>query len=73
VDIHPWARYEIAQARHEERVARGITAYHALRATEEHGSDPPAEAGAIAPQVRLLDRLLRREAGSARASVETVP
>ncbi len=61
MDIHPWMKYEIAQARHEERLLRGLAAYHALRVQNEQKAERVAESGSTGP-IRLLDRLLRREA-----------
>jgi len=64
MDIHPWTMYEIAQARHEERVLRGLAAYQALRAREERSDESVATAGSRG-RVRILDRLRRRETGVA--------
>ena len=60
MDIHPWTQHEIAQARHEERLLRGLAAYHALRAQKERAAEVVAGSGS-AGRIRLLDRLLRRE------------
>ena len=69
MDIHPWAKYEVAQTRHEERVLRGIAAYNALRAHE--GEDSlDVESGQVEP-IRLLDRLLHRGPASPHASAES--
>ena len=67
MDIHPWTMYEIAQARHEERVLRGLAAYQALRAREEREAELGVETRS-ARRVRLLDRLRRREVGVAGSS-----
>lgn len=64
MDIHPWTMYEIAQARHEERVLRGLAAYQALRAREERLAESVATAGSRG-RIRILDRLRRREIGVA--------
>jgi len=64
MDIHPWTMYEIAQARHEERVLRGLAAYQALRAREERSDESVATAGSKG-RIRILDRLRRRETGVA--------
>jgi len=60
MDIHPWTQHEIAQARHEERILRGLAAYHALRTQNERKAEARVESGS-AGRIRLLDRLLRRE------------
>ena len=65
MDIHPWAKYEIAQARHEERVLRAMAAYNALRGKDGGAGDLGVESRA--GRIRFLDRLLRRELGAARA------
>ena len=57
--IHPWTQHEIAQARHEERILRGLAAYHALRARNEREAELGVESRARG--IPLLDRLLRRE------------
>jgi hypothetical protein len=63
MDMHPWTTYEIAAARHEERMLRAMSAYKALR-----GADPGAD-DVLVPSRRsrlgILDRLLRREVGAA--------
>jgi len=64
MDIHPWTMHEIARARHEERILRGLTAYHALRAREERSDESVATAGSRG-RIRILDRLRRRETGVA--------
>ena len=66
MDIHPWTKYEIAHARHEERVLRGLGAYQALRAREEQAVERDVERDS-AGQIRFLDRLLRREAARTHA------
>jgi hypothetical protein len=61
MDIHPWTKHDIVQARHEERVLRGLAAYEALRGRSEQ----PAEsvAGMRGGRIRILDRLRRRDVG----------
>ncbi len=59
--IHQWTQQEIAQARHEERILRGLAAYQVLRAQKERAAEAVAQSGS-AGRIRLLDRLLRREA-----------
>jgi hypothetical protein len=66
MDIHPWTMYEIARARDEARLLRGLAAYQALRAQKEQAAEVNAGTES-ARRIRLLDRLLRREAGTARA------
>ncbi len=61
MDIHPWMKYEVAQARHEERILRGLAAYHALRVQKEQKAERLAENGSTG-RIRILDRVLRREA-----------
>jgi len=60
MDVHPWTNHEIATARHEERILRGLAAYQALRVREEQAAE--AAASEPAGRVGILDRLLRREA-----------
>lgn len=60
MDIHPWTMHEIARARNEEKLLRGLAAYHALRALSEQAAERRAATGS-AGRIRLLDRLLRRE------------
>jgi hypothetical protein len=70
MDVHPWAKYEVAHARHEERILRGIAAYNALR-TREGEESRDVESRRPEP-IRLLDRLLHRGPASARASAESL-
>jgi hypothetical protein len=65
VDIHPWTKYEIARARDEERLLRAMAAYKALRGSDGGAGEIAVESRARS--TRLLDRLLRREVGAARA------
>jgi len=60
MDIHPWTAHEIATARHEERILRGLAAYQALRVREEQSAEAAAVAGS-GSRFRILDRLRRRE------------
>ena len=69
MDIHPWAKYEVAHTRHEERVLRGIAAYNALRAHE--GGEDSLDVESRREPIRLLDRLLHRGPASAHASAES--
>lgn len=62
MDIHPYTKYEIAMARHEERVLRGLAAYYAMRARDEQSAEM-AVAGSSGGRIRILDRLRRREVG----------
>lgn len=66
--IHPWTKYEIARARDEERLLRGLAAYQALRAREEQAAELVATAGS-GGRMRILDRLRRRDVGIAGSSV----
>lgn len=59
MDVHPWTKYEVTQLRHEERVLRGLAAYHALRGQDESS---PEVGLRPAGRMRVLDRLLRRHA-----------
>jgi len=57
--MHPLTQNEIAKARSEEKLARGLSAYRAMRLLDERsdlGDD-------LAPErrYRLLERLRRRE------------
>ena len=65
MDMHPWTKYEVAQARDEERLLRAMSAYRALRSRDDATVDLGVESRA--GRIRFLDRLLRREIGVARA------
>ena len=65
MDIHPWTKYEVAQARHEERLLRAMAAYKAFRGADGGAIDTAVESRS--GRIRLLDRLLRREVGIAHA------
>jgi hypothetical protein len=67
MDIHPWTKYEIAQARDEERLLRAMAAYRSLRGADGGAVDTAVESRS--GRIRLLDRLLRRELGAVRAPV----
>jgi hypothetical protein len=67
MDIHPWTKHEIVQARHEERVLRGLAAYHALR-----GVDEQTAARAPGGRIRILDRLRRRDVSVTGSSARPV-
>lgn len=69
MDIHPYTKYEIAQARHEERILRGLAAYHALRVRDE--PDAQSALGRAGGRIRILDRLRRREAGVTQPSASS--
>jgi hypothetical protein len=53
MELHPEQRFEIARQRQAEKLARGLDAYRALRAQEEHASEEPARSP------RRLVRFLR--------------
>ena len=57
--MHPLTQNEIAKARSEEKLARGLAAYRAMRLLDE-GRDADDH---VAPErwPRLLERLRRRE------------
>jgi len=63
MDIHPWTKYDVAQARHEERLLRAMAAYKAVRGADGGAIDAAVESRS--GRIRLLDRLLRREVGVA--------
>lgn len=62
MDIHPWTKYDIAQARDEERLLRAMATYRSLRGSDGGAADPVAERHS--GRIRLLDRMLRREVGA---------
>ncbi|MGH3135866.1 MAG: hypothetical protein ACRDPV_05165 [Gaiellaceae bacterium] len=66
MDIHPWTAHEIATARHEERILRGLAAYQALRVREEQSAE--AAVAGTRGRFAILDRLRRREAAVAGSS-----
>jgi hypothetical protein len=59
--MHPWMSNDIAKARSDEKLARGLAAYRALSAREEEAAELGPEAGG-AGRLRLVDRLRRRGA-----------
>ena len=63
MDIHPLAKYEIAEMRNAERLARSLAAYDALQAREEQPGDLE-EMG----RLRFVGRLRWRRAGARRPS-----
>lgn len=63
MNMHPLMSNEIARARSEEKLSRGLAAYRALRAREEQAAELDAERG-LARRFRLVGRLRRREAGA---------
>jgi len=64
MDIHPWTKYDVAQARHEERLLRAMAAYKAFRGADGGAIDTVVESRS--GRIRLLDLLLRREVGVVR-------
>lgn len=62
MDIHPWTKYDIAQARDEERLLRAMATYRSLRGADGGAID--AVAAGRSGRIRLLDRMLRREVGT---------
>jgi hypothetical protein len=59
--MHPFTSNDVARARSDEKLARGLAAYRALSVQEEQAAGPGIEAG-TAGRVGLLDRLRRRHA-----------
>ena len=59
--MHPFTSNDVAKARSDEKLARGLAAYRALSAQEEQAAGSGAEAG-TAGRLRLVDRLRRRDA-----------
>lgn len=39
MELHPEQRFELARQRQAEKLARGLAAYNALRAQEEHAGE----------------------------------
>ena len=68
--IHPWTKYEIAQAQDEARLLRAMAAYKALRGADGGAVDAAVESQS--GRTRLLDRLLRREIGAVRTPARPV-
>lgn len=64
MSMHPWTMHEIARARDEEMLLRGLAAYQALRVQPEHADEQGAVTGS-AGRSRFLDRLLRRDVEAA--------
>jgi hypothetical protein len=60
--MHPFTSNDIAKARSDEKVARGLAAYRALQARDAADSD--AEPGTTT-RVRFVHRLRRRAADAA--------
>jgi hypothetical protein len=56
--MDPWMSNDIAKARSEEKLARGLAAYQALSAREGQAAEVGPEAGG-AGRLRLVDRLRR--------------
>lgn len=61
MDIHPWTKYEVARARDEERLLRAMATYRSLRGADGGAVDPTVDRRSS--RMRLLHRVLRREAG----------
>jgi hypothetical protein len=59
---HPWTHHDIARARDEERLLRGLAAYQALRVRDEQSAESVSATGS-GGRLRILDRLRRREVG----------
>jgi hypothetical protein len=59
MDTHPFTMHDIARARSEERLLRGLAAYHALRVRDERSAES-VSAGS-GGRLRILDRLRRRD------------
>jgi hypothetical protein len=59
--MHPFMSNDIAKARSDEKLTRGLAAYRALSAREEQAAEVGPEAGG-AGRLRLVDRLRRRGA-----------
>jgi hypothetical protein len=57
--MHPFMSNDIAKARSDEKLTRGLAAYRALSAREEQAAEVGPEAGG-AGRLRLVDRLRRR-------------
>ena len=57
MDIHPWTKYDIAQARHEERLLRARAAMRARELRAEGMGD----AGGTPRASSWLDRLRRKD------------
>lgn len=70
MDIHPWTKYEIAQAQDEARLLRAMAAYKALRGADGGAVDAAVESQS--GRTRLFDRLLRREIGAVRTPARPV-
>lgn len=61
--MHPLMSNEIARARSDEKLSRGLAAYRALRAREEQVAELAGEGG-VARRFRLVGRLRPREAAA---------
>ena len=59
--MHPFTSNEVAKARSDEKLERGLAAYRALSVQEENAAGSRIEAGTTG-RVGLLDRLRRRDA-----------
>jgi hypothetical protein len=57
VVTHPFTQYEIARARDEERLLRGLAAY---RVRDERSAESVSTTGS-GGRLRILDRLRRRD------------
>jgi hypothetical protein len=65
VDIHPLAKYEIAQLRNEDRLARSLAAYAAVQAREGNAAELDARQKS-ARRFRFVGSLPWRGAGARR-------
>ena len=59
--MHPFTSNDVAKARSDEKLARGLAAYRALSVREGQAAEVGPEAGG-AGRLRLVERLRRREA-----------
>jgi hypothetical protein len=59
--MHPFTSNDVAKARSDEKLARGLAAYRALSAGDEQAAGSGTEAR-TAGRLRLIDRLRRRGA-----------
>jgi hypothetical protein len=67
VDIHPLMKYEIAQMRNAEKLARSLAAYDALRTREEQPGEREVVQTSVG-RLRFVGRLRWRGAGARRPS-----
>jgi hypothetical protein len=67
MDIHPLAKYEIAQTRNAEKLARSLAAYDALQAREEQPGEREVVQTSVG-RLRFVGRLRWRGVGARRPS-----